>query len=81
MPICSAANAAQFKELRTLFTGEFDTVLIESTEAPKVIDAMTGIILQPKHLTELERLAFCVREIDRTCSAVPSGSLKYTPLH
>lgn len=75
------SHAAKFKELRTLFSGEFDTVIFESTEAPKIIDAVHGIVLQPKHLTELDRLSFVVHEIDRSCSAIPSGALKYTPLH
>ena len=46
-----------------------------------MIDAAAGIILPPKHLTELDRLAATVREIDRACSAVPRGALKYTPLN
>ena len=45
-----------------------------------MIDAATGIVLPPKHLTELDRLSVVVREIDNSCSAVPKGSLKYTPL-
>jgi hypothetical protein len=64
-----------------LFSGEFDTVLIESDEPPKVIDAAAGIILPPKHLTELDRLAATVMEIDRACAAVPRGCLKFTPLN
>lgn len=81
LPTCNPANDAKFKELRTLFSGEFDTVIFESGEAPKVIDAMNGIVLPPKHVTELDRLAFVVQEIDRCCSAIPAGALKYTPLH
>lgn len=46
-----------------------------------MIDAVQGIILPPKHLTELDRLTSVVHEIDRSCSAVPKGALKYTPLH
>jgi hypothetical protein len=63
-----------------MFSGEFDTVLVESTEAPKVIDAQAGIFLPPKHVTELDRLACTVRCIERHCSSVPKGALKYTPL-
>ena len=81
LPDCVAADATKFKGLRTLFSGEFDTVIFESTEAPKVIDAVHGIVLQPKHLTELDRLSFVVHEIDNSCAAIPSGALKYTPLH
>jgi hypothetical protein len=54
--------------------------LIESNEAPVVIDAAAGIVLPPKHLTELDRLSVVVHEIDNSCSTVPKGSLKYTPL-
>ena len=45
--------------LSYLFSGEFDQVLVESSEAPKVIDAAAGIVLPPKHLTELDRLQPC----------------------
>ena len=56
-------------------------MLIESQEPPIVIDAAAGIVLPPKNLTELDRLAVTVRNIDRECSSVPRGSQKYTPLH
>jgi len=74
-------KSKQLIDLGCLFSGEFDTVLIESQEAPRVIDAAAGIVLPPKHLTELDRLAATVHEIDRSCSAVPRGCLKYTPLN
>ena len=75
------AQAKELIDLGCLFSGEFDTVLIESQEPPRVIDAAAGIILPPKHLTELDRLAATVCEIDRSCSAVPRGAMKYTPLN
>ena len=56
-------------------------MLVESQEPPTVIDAAAGIVLPPKNLTELDRLAVTVRNIDRDCSSVPRGSQKYTPLH
>ena len=46
--------------LTYLFSGEFDQVLIESSEPPEVIDAAAGIVLPPKHLTELDRLSVVV---------------------
>jgi hypothetical protein len=46
-----------------------------------VIDAANGIILPPKHLTELDRLSVVIHQIDRRCSALPRGALKYTPTH
>jgi len=54
--------------------------LIESNEPAVVIDSAAGIVLPPKHLTELDRLSVVVREIDNSCSTVPKGALKYTPL-
>ena len=81
LPDVSQQDAAQLVGIDCLFTGEFDTVLVESADEPKVIDAAAGIILPPKHLTELDRLAVTVQEIERSCSAIPKGSYKYTPLH
>ena len=81
LPFVKPDHARQLIELGTLFSGEFDTVLIESQEPPKVIDAAAGIILPPKHLTELDRLAATVLQIDRDCYSVPRGALKFTPLN
>lgn len=81
LPSVNAADSAKLSPIDCLFTGEFDTILIESNDPPKVIDAAAGIVLPPRHLTELDRLAVTVREIDQSCSAVPKGSYKYTPLH
>ena len=81
MPTVKPEQASQLIDLGVLFSGEFDTVLIESNEPPKVIDAAAGIILPPKNLTELDRLAATVREIDRSCATVPRGSQKFTPLN
>ena len=64
----------------TMFSGEFDTILLQSTDPPTVIDAAAGIIVPPKHLTELDRLAVTIKAIDRSCCAVPRGALKFTPL-
>lgn len=54
--------------------------MIESNEPAVLIDSAAGIVLPPKHLTELDRLSVVVREIDNSCSTVPKGALKYTPL-
>jgi len=61
LPSLNADQADSLSEMGTLFSGEYDTILIESKEPPKVIDAAAGIILQPKHLTELDRLSATVR--------------------
>jgi len=54
--------------------------LIESKEPATVVNAEAGIVIPPKHITELDRLAYTVNEIDRQCQAVPKSSFKYTPL-
>lgn len=64
-----------------MFSGEFDTILQAGTDAPTIIDAEAGIIVPAKNLTELDRLACTVRNIEQMCGAVPKGSIKYTPLH
>lgn len=81
LPCVDGDCAGALRKIDTLFTGEYDTVLVESTEEPKVIDAAAGIVLPPKHMTELDRLAVTVRDIENDCAAVPKGTLKYTPLH
>ena len=81
LPTVDADATAQLNALQALFSGEFDTILIQSNEPPKVIDAAAGIVLPPKHLTELDRLAATVRQIERECYTVPKGAYKYTPLH
>ena len=49
LPSIAADKASQLIDLGCLFSGEFDTVLIESDEEPQVIDAAAGIVLPPKH--------------------------------
>lgn len=44
--------------INTLFTGEFDQVLFESSGPAHVIDEDMGLIMQSKPITELDRLSF-----------------------
>ena len=81
LPKPSQDTVEKLRTFPSLFTGEFDQVLVESTEEPKVIDAAAGIVLPPKHLTELDRLAVVVHQIDRRCATMPKGAVKYTPSH
>ena len=81
LPKPSESVVKQLRTFPSLFTGEFDQILVHSTEPAKVIDAANGIILPPKHLTELDRLSVVIHQIDRRCSALPRGALKYTPTH
>jgi hypothetical protein len=79
LPDASAECIAKLGCLTYLFSGEFDTILVESTEAPKIIDAAAGIILPPKHFTELDRLSVVVGQINDACSCVPKGAMKCIP--
>ena len=63
-----------------MFSGEFDTIIEKSTEAPIVIDAAAGIIVQPKNVTELDRLSNTITQIEHSCASVPKGAVKFTPL-
>ena len=78
--MCAEAVGALKQFECTMFSGEFETVLVESKAAPIVIDADAGIILPPKHVTELDRLSHTVCQIETQCSSVPKGALKFTPL-
>ena len=65
LPDVSEEACASLKQYEcTMFSGEFETVLVESKAAPTVIDADAGIILPPKHVTELDRLSNTVHQIE-----------------
>jgi hypothetical protein len=66
------------KQINTLFTGEFDTVLFANSAPPTVIDADMGVFMQAKPVTELDRLSFVYHQITLN-QVVPKGQLKYTP--
>ena len=56
-------DEAVCKELMSIncfFTGEYDLVLMEGSGPTKVIDASKGIKVEPKPVTELDRLSFVV---------------------
>ena len=78
-PPSDAAVVEKLKNINNLFTGEFDQVLFESSEKPQVIDQDLGIVMQPKPITELDRLAYVVSQLQQNF-AVPKGSMKHTPL-
>jgi hypothetical protein len=46
--------------LKTYLTGEFDRVIFEAAVAGSVVHEDLGIVLPPKHLTELDRLSYIV---------------------
>jgi len=42
---CDASTTEKLKNMNNLFTGEFDSVLFQSTGNPKVIDEDLGIVM------------------------------------
>lgn len=78
LPEVVRQHEQEFNKMQTYFTGEFDRVLISGGSEGVRIDE--GLVLPPKHVTELDRLAWTIRQIESDCQAVPQGSLKMTPL-
>ena len=64
--------------INNFFTGEYDTVLFASSDKPEVVDHARGIVMQPKPLTELDRLSYVVHQL-ASIYAVPKGSYKFVP--
>jgi radial spoke head protein 9 len=62
-----------------MFTGEYDSVLFPGSGKPVVIDAIANIVVQPKNVTELDRLAYIINEIKCHCFCVPKNKIKYVP--
>ena len=62
-----------------MFTGEFDSVLFPGRGTPQVVDAVANIVIQPKNITELDRLAYIINEIKCHCFCVPKNKIKYVP--
>lgn len=53
----------KLKSINNMLTGEFDSVLFPGSGKPEVVDAAAGIVIQPKNITELDRLAYIINEI------------------
>lgn len=64
--------------MTTFFSGEFDAILFEPSGDPELIDATRGIYMNPKPVTELDRLSFVVNQLKNNF-AVPKTKLKFTP--
>lgn len=59
LPDALKQHETAFNKMQTYFTGEFDRVLISGGSEGVKIDE--GLVLPPKHVTELDRLAWTVR--------------------
>jgi len=74
----NAEDLAKLKQINTLFTGEFDTILFQNSAPPTVIDHEMGLVMQAKPVTELDRLVYVFTQIQQNF-ALPKGAIKYTP--
>mmetsp|Transcript_3976 Transcript_3976/g.2938 ORF Transcript_3976/g.2938 Transcript_3976/m.2938 type:complete len:139 (+) Transcript_3976:270-686(+) len=81
MPPPILKYAQQFDQLKTYLTGEFDRVIYADAIPGSVVHEDLGIVLPPKSITELDRMAYLVQKIERDCAVVPKQSFKFTPLH
>jgi radial spoke head protein 9 len=86
MPSISKKLAESLDWFNGLFTGEHDKILLESGagegQETYVFENDTLVVTNKgKNITELDRLAHVVNEIEKQCHLVPEGSVKLTPLH
>lgn len=80
LPSCPTdpEDCKKLASVNNLFTGEFDAVLFPGSGAPKVIDAELGVVLQPKALTELDRLSYVFSEMSKIF-VHPKNYMKFVP--
>ena len=74
----TACDLEKLASINNLFTGEFDSVLFQPSGQPKCIDGELGLYMQPKPITELDRLSYVVHQIINIV-ALPKMFLKYIP--
>lgn len=77
-PLTDSKDVQNLQSINTFFTGEYDNVLFEPSGSPQLIDHEQGIWLQPKPITELDRLSYVVNQL-RNNFAVPKNRQKFTP--
>lgn len=86
MPTVSPKLAKTLATFNGLFTGEHDKILKEADgsdgQEAYVFENDTLVVTNKgKNITELDRLAHVVNEIEGQCHLVPEGAVKLTPLH
>lgn len=86
MPAANKKITESLASFNGLFTGEHDKILKEASAGEEqeayVFENDTLVVTNKgKNVTELDRLAFVINEIEKQCHLVPEGSVKLTPLH
>jgi radial spoke head protein 9 len=71
-----------FDSISSVFTGEFDRIVIEGNGRSELIelDSNHGLELPKRGVTELDRLSYLVNAVDQDCFLIPQGSFKMTPI-
>ena len=77
-PPTDAATTKKLGAMNTLFTGEYDQMLFPGTGAAKVVDHEMGIKLDPKPVTELDRVSYVINKISENVAA-PKNAVKLVP--
>ena len=71
--------------MQAVFTGEFENVIVQSNGVSEIVytnkEMLACCNIPERGLTELDRLAYVVTQIDSDCFIVPRGSMKKIPLN
>ena len=77
--------SALFDQIQTVFTGEFEKVIVKADGVSQFVyvdDFLRAQIKIPANgITELDRLSYVVHQVDADCTIVPMGAVKKTPLN
>ncbi len=73
-----------FDQLQTVFTGEFDKVIVQANGVSDFIhlekEVLTTVKIPPRGITELDRLSHVVHQIDFDCQIVPIRAADGRPI-
>lgn len=76
---------ALFDQIQTVFTGEFEKVIVKGDGVSQFVHVDEALRAQikipPQGISELDRLSYVVHQVDCDCTIVPIGSVKKTPLN
>lgn len=74
-----------FDAIQTVFTGEFEKVIVKADGVSPFVHVdeflREQIKIPTNGITELDRLSYVVHQVDDDCSIVPMGAVKKTPLN
>ena len=80
----SATCRPLFDQIQTIFTGEFNKVIIKANGVSDFLNVdkelLARVSIPARGITELDRLSHVVHQIDSDCQIVPRGAIKKTPL-